>query len=198
MKNPKSPFGIFIMQIRNLEAKLRSERKLKMADELKARLDELAALEREKRARTRSRATAPSQKPAQEAPSAKPAQEAPSAAPHVCVREESRPGTSRAPAFKTVISRAGAALNCRDMDFLRQWYEDQCAADWHDAGGNPLHNWGRKLAIDWRYWAKNKAERIPNLAAARRKEEENAIERMRALRQKAIAEACEGLENIDA
>ena len=31
-----------------------------------------------------------------------------------------------------------------------------------------FHNWGRKLALDWRYWAKNKAERSPNLVAARR------------------------------
>ena len=46
MKEAKSPRGIFIARIRNLEAKWRNERKLKFADELKACLDELRLNER--------------------------------------------------------------------------------------------------------------------------------------------------------
>ena len=223
MKQPKSPHGIFIARIRNLEAKWRSERKLKFADELKACLDELKLNERLAKApksthtsggvslgfslgnslgnslgkeEGKGKRDIPPYNPLLEKKGSE--EENVAAVVRVRTREEICPESTGKPPFEMVVSRAKTTLNCRDMDFLREWYEDQCASDWRDSGGNPLHNWGRKLALDWRYWEKNKAGRVPNLVAARRNEEENALENLRAMRMKAIAEACEGLEDIDA
>ena len=219
MKQPKSPHGIFIARIRNLEAKWRSERKLKFADELKACLDELKLNERLAKApksthtsggvslgfslgnslgkeEAKGKREISPYNPLLEKKGSE--EENVAAVVRVRTREEICPESTGKPPFEMVVSRAKTTLNCRDMDFLREWYEDQCASDWRDSGGNPLHNWGRKLALDWRYWEKNKAGRVPNLAAARRNEEENALENLRAMRMKAIAEACEGLEDIDA
>ena len=57
--------------------------------------------------------------------------------------------------------RAEVSLKCRDLDWLREWFAEQECSAWHDGNGNPMRNWGRALAIAWRYREVDAARRDP-------------------------------------
>ena len=60
------------------------------------------------------------------------------------------------------MSRAASTIGCRDLKWLREWFADQVCSEWCDGKGNPIHNWGRLLAVDWRYARVDAARRNPD------------------------------------
>ena len=65
------------------------------------------------------------------------------------------------PSWEQVKERAEVSLKCRDLDWLREWFAEQECSAWHDGNGNPMRNWGRALAIAWRYREVDAARRDP-------------------------------------
>ena len=65
------------------------------------------------------------------------------------------------PSWEQVKERAEVSLKCRDLDWLREWFAEQECSAWHDGNGNPMRNWGRALAIAWRYREVDLARRDP-------------------------------------
>ena len=65
------------------------------------------------------------------------------------------------PSWEQVKERAEVSLKCRDFDWLREWFAEQECSAWHDGNGNPMRNWGRALAIAWRYREVDAARRDP-------------------------------------
>lgn len=65
------------------------------------------------------------------------------------------------PSWEQVKERAEVSLKCRDFDWLREWFAEQECSAWHDGNGNPIRNWGRALAIAWRYREVDLARRDP-------------------------------------
>ena len=65
------------------------------------------------------------------------------------------------PSWEQVEERAEVSLKCRDFDWLREWFAEQECSAWHDGNGNPMRNWGRALAIAWRYREVDAARRDP-------------------------------------
>ena len=65
------------------------------------------------------------------------------------------------PSWEQVKERAEVSLKCRDFDWLREWFAEQECSAWHDGNGNPMRNWGRALAIAWRYREVDLARRDP-------------------------------------
>jgi len=72
------------------------------------------------------------------------------------------------PSWEQVVARAESTLNCRDRAWLKEWFEEQECSEWRDGGGNPIHNWGRALAVAWRYSKVDAARRDPERFAVRR------------------------------
>ena len=67
----------------------------------------------------------------------------------------------KCPSWEQVKERAEVSLKCRDLDWLREWFAEQECSAWHDGNGNPMRNWGRALAIAWRYREVDAARRDP-------------------------------------
>ena len=65
------------------------------------------------------------------------------------------------PSWEQGKERAEVSLKCRDFDWLREWFAEQECSAWHDGNGNPMRNWGRALAIAWRYREVDAARRDP-------------------------------------
>ena len=65
------------------------------------------------------------------------------------------------PSWEQVKERTEVSLKCRDFDWLREWFAEQECSAWHDGNGNPMRNWGRALAIAWRYREVDAARRDP-------------------------------------
>ena len=65
------------------------------------------------------------------------------------------------PSWEQVKERAEVSLKCRDLDWLREWFAEQECSAWHDGNGNSMRNWGRALAIAWRYREVDAARRDP-------------------------------------
>lgn len=86
-----------------------------------------------------------------------------------CTRED-----ERIPTWEQVKARAEVSLKCKDLDWLREWFAEQECSLWRDGKGNALLNWGRALAIAWRYREIDDARRDPErlLADERRNEPE--------------------------
>ena len=79
------------------------------------------------------------------------------------------------PSWEQVKERAEVSLKCRDFDWLREWFAEQECSAWHDGNGNPMRNWGRALAIAWRYREVDAARRDPERRFADARSDETEI-----------------------
>ena len=79
------------------------------------------------------------------------------------------------PSWEQVKERAEVSLKCRDFDWLREWFAEQECSAWHDGNGNPMRNWGRALAIAWRYREVDAARRDPERRFADGRSDETEI-----------------------
>ena len=79
------------------------------------------------------------------------------------------------PSWEQVKERAEVSLKCRDFDWLREWFAEQECSAWHDGNGNPMRNWGRALAIAWRYREVDAARRDPERRFADGRTDETEI-----------------------
>ena len=66
------------------------------------------------------------------------------------------------PTWEMVLTRAKTTIGCRNIAWLREWFNEMNCANWCDGDGNPIHNWGRALGIAWRYKDVDAARRDPS------------------------------------